>query len=173
MITNTTKHLTTRCFHIMHIHTLTLQASAIRTHLYAIAFTHKLHDHTETCISTRIRLPITLYILKKVINNMSELYQSRYQRRLDTALSIPMYQTWLRVHEVAIAKHNRHTLEFADVKCRNKYAVINSRTFKHSKGQAASLKIAATHEVCWLVSEGRYRASFLYMKMANHWLVPR
>ena len=76
------------------------------------------------------------------------------------------YHACLRVSEVAIAKHNRHTLEFAGVKCRNKYVVINFRTFKHSTGQTASLKIAATHDVCcpvsalskYLSKKGRYRA---------------
>ena len=153
--------------YIMHLHTLGLQASTLRTHLSAIAFTHRLHDQVDPtstftieklmtslkhASSPRVRLPITLNILKKVIKNISELYGSRYQRRLYTALFVSMYHACLRVSEVAIAKHNRHTLEFADVKCRNKYVVINFRTFKHSKGQTASLKIAATHDVCCPVS---------------------
>ena len=119
--------------------------------LICYRITHKLHDQVDPTTtftiemlmtslkhasSPRVRLPITLNILKKVIGNISELYRSRYQR----------------VNGVAIAKHNRHTLEFADVKCRNKYVVISFRTFKYSKGQTASLKIAATHDVCCPVS---------------------
>ena len=135
--------------YIMHLHTLGLQASTIRTHLSAIAFTHRLHDQVDPTTtftieklmtslkhasSPQVRLPITLNILKKVIENLFELYRSRYQRRLNIALFVSMYHACLRVSEVAIAKHSRHTLEFADVKCRNKYVVINFRTFKHSKG---------------------------------------
>ena len=143
--------------YIMHLHTLGLQASTIRTHVSAIAFTHRLHDQVDPtttftieklmtslkhAFSPRVRLPITLNILKKVIGNISELYRCRYQRRVYTALFVSMYHACLRVSEVVIAKHNRHTLEFADVKCRNEYVVISFRTFKHSKGQTASLKIA-------------------------------
>ena len=106
-----------------------------------------MHLHPESHCSS-----LWIFLRKWLRTLMLELYRSRYQRILYTALLVFMYHACLSVSEVAIAKHNRHTLEFADVKCRNNYVVINFRTFKHSKGQTVSLKIAATHDVCCPVS---------------------
>ena len=144
---------------ITHLHSKELKVSSIRSHLSAIAFTHKLHnmlDPTNSFITAKLldaikkkspipnkRLPITHNVLKGLINNTS-LELSPYDTRLFNSLFLLMYHACLRVSEVATARNNHHTLTCSNITITRRHITVRFTTYKHSNGSQQRMRVLAT-----------------------------
>ena len=141
---------------ITHLHSKELKVSSIRSHLSAIAFTHKLHnmlDPTISFITTKLldaikkkspipnkRLPITHNVLKGLINNTG-LELSPYDTRLFNSLFfLLMYHACLRVSEVATARNNHHTLTCSNITITRRHITVRFTTYKHSNGSQQRMR---------------------------------
>ena len=144
---------------IMHLHEKNLQVSSIRNYLSAIAFTHKIHDYGDPTksfkitklldglkkmsISCRKRLPITLPVLKRIVENCQHIAADKYENRLYKCIFLLMYHACLRVGEVTASQH---CLMASQIKIKDENLCITFHSFKHSKNRSVKIKIPRTHD---------------------------
>lgn len=134
--------------------------NSIRSHLSAIAFTHKLHgaiDPTESFKVTKLldaikrtskpprkRSAITKPILHQLVQSTSHHYPAKYNRRMYTCLFLIMYHACLRISEVTVSKTNNHTLTYQQSKLKNNTLQITLNSYKHSRQRHNQIRIPQT-----------------------------
>lgn len=87
------------------------------------------------------KTPITLPILKKIVDILPVVLPSRYFNTLYRSLFSLMYFACLRVGEVAVSTHDAHTLKLSSLLIKNPTSpspevVISLLSFKHSSSPA-------------------------------------
>ena len=116
------------CLYLVYLHSFGLKASSIQSYLPAIAFTHRVHGHTDPKNSFRVkklmeslkrkshrvteREAITQDILKKIIPKIKQVVTDGYDRKLFSAVFLFNYHACLRISEVTQSKNCKHNLQF-------------------------------------------------------------
>ena len=150
---------------IAHLHKLGYSGSTITTHVSAISYYHKMlgtNDPTKQFIVTKllsgasklqtgsmIRLPITISILKRLVNTVSELGVSTYDSHLIKSMFMLAFYAFLRIGELTYQGKtcSPHVLQvtyvsFTRVKSKITGMIISFRSFKHSQhGSISNIKI--------------------------------
>ena len=143
---------------IMHLHEKNLQVSSIRNNLSAIAFTHKIHDYGDPTKSFKItklldalkmstscrkRLPITLPVLRRIVENCLHIAADKYENRLYKCIFLLMYHACLHVGEVTASQH---CLMASQIKIKDENLCITFHSFRHSKNRSVKITIPRTHD---------------------------
>ena len=127
-------------------------ASTLRTNLSAISFKRKIlgiHDPTKTFFLQRLLIgakksvlslpkkrPISLTILKSLVEALPLISPTPFDRIMFKALFLVLYYACLRIGEVAVSHSSNHTIRLADVYVsgvtRSDKILLVLNSFKHS-----------------------------------------
>ena len=139
-------------------------ANTIRTHLSAIAFSHKisgLHSPSESFLISKMlkgveaqspggdgRYPITTTILHKLLSTLPLIAESRFYALLYCAMCSTAFYAFLRCGEMCASPHNLYISQlFIDPSAQ--YATITFYHFKHSSSnQPFVIKILPKSTFC-------------------------
>ena len=138
---------------VAYLHNLHLSYKTINTYLSALAYVHikmlMLPNPTNQFLITRLirgsqslkpsydlRLPITIYILDKLVASLQHVSLSYFRQHLFTAMFLFAFNTFARVGEIALT----NLVLVEDIKIIYVGTVpsrvsVTFRHFKHSKGQ--------------------------------------
>ena len=132
-------------------------ASTVATNLSALAYFHNLTDSVDpTCHfvirkimaganklvkSSDMRLPITLDMLRKLIDSTQHVTRSFYEAAMLKAMFILMFHAFMRIGEVTKSPNN---IQFSEVVVNLTSVTITFTRFKHHRGHPMVLTIPAS-----------------------------
>jgi len=143
--------ITTLSLYLAHLHNKGLASSTISSYNSAVGFFHKLHNLADPSNSFFIlkllqgikktnpsfdnRLPITLPILKKLVDILPVSCSSYYYSVLYKAMFLLAFYGFLRIGEITRNDQNEgknHCLQLQDVKAVSDGFIISFKSYKHS-----------------------------------------
>ena len=133
---------------VAYLYTKGLQASSIRSHLSALAYSHRMQGYASPCDSFLItkllkgaavlspggdlRYPITIDILRKLLDVIPRMCVGHYYGPLYCAMCATAFFAFLRCSEMCASPH---CLQYSQFGLQSDSAIIEFRTFKHSTPQ--------------------------------------
>ena len=136
-----------------------LSASTIVSKMSAITYFHKINSFPDPmshfivqkalsgakklASTTDVRLPITLPMLKNMLDNAHKVVKSEYFAKMFKAMMSLSFFALLRPGEVTASPHN---LLFENVHVTQQQVTITFMSFKHHKGQPVSLLIPSQQQ---------------------------
>ena len=144
-------------FYIAHLHQQKLSPATIACHLSAVTYFHKMKGFEDPCKhflvgkamtgirniskSCDIRLPITRPILGVLLDSLSKVVRSSYDRKLLRAMFTMAFHAFLRIGEMVprSPKFSSNTLTMHDITLtdNDNKCIVTLRKFKHSNKQGA------------------------------------
>lgn len=146
------------CLFLVHLASIGLTHTTIRTYLTALSFVHKMShavDTTQSFVVTktlqgikntqsttsRHRMPITRHILHSLLLSLPFAAQTPYDKILWPALFLTTYHACLRAGEVTLSKNPNNVLQRSQVSTDDDHFAIQFLQYKHSAHHTPLLKI--------------------------------
>ena len=156
-----TNHITPKKFaqFIAFSHSKGLKYSTICSRLSALKYINNLHGHSDTSKqflvqrilqgcklssdNTDKRKPITKSILKRMIQSLSSIFDTQYNRLLFKTMFIISFYALFRVSEITKTQHSNHTMLHPDVHFKQSHGQINEieLVLYHSKHTHSETKV--------------------------------